>query len=420
MPPHVYRGGLLPPPTTMSVLRGTPQDFQPAPRPKRKWGQVSTTAGTSTSFVSPNQFAVLSDSETDNEENGTQPQTPGQTSRIPPIVLYSFLDNHSATLKKVNEKLSTPVVVKTKTDRLLLYTKTSSDYSILLTEIKSANLAYHTYPLPDAIQPRLVLKGIPPNVPEADIQTELLALNIPVVRISQLTKTDRATNTVLTKYPIFIITFPPATDTRKVLQIRTLCHCLITWEKFKNSRPVRQCFNYQSFGHSSNFCGKPPKCVKCDKPHATKDCTKPVGSPPKCVNCGGNHPANFSGCPRYQQQLQFSQRSASQNLQHTRSAKPSPPTYRYQHSNFPVLQTPHPPPHPPQTWAHIAAQSSNVPNQSSSSTFDSIKSLLTMFDLRKLCAQLRSLALQLQETNDPVAKLAAIIDMIIGCVSASP
>ena len=213
-------------------------------------------------------------------------------------------------------------MVKTKTDRLLLYTKTSSDYSILLTEIKSAKLAYHTYPLPDAIQPRLVLKGIPHNVPKDDIQTELLPLNIPVIRISQLTKTDRATNTVLTKYSVFIITFPPATDTRKVLQIRTLCHCLITWEKFQNSRLVRQCFNCQSFGYSSNFCGKPTKCVKCDKPHATKNCTKSVGSPPKCVNCSGNHPANFSGCPRYQQQLQFSQRSASQNLQHTLTAKP--------------------------------------------------------------------------------------------------
>ena len=43
-----------------------------------------------------------------------------------------------------------------------------------------------------------------------------------------------------------------------------------------------------------------------------------------------------------------------------------------------------------------------------------------MFDLRKLCVQIRSLVLQLQETNDPIAKLAAVIDMIIGCLSASP
>ena len=141
----------------------------------------------------------------------------------------------------------------------------------------------------------------------------------------------------------------------KVLQIRKLCHCIVKWEKFKNSRPVRQCFNCQSFGHSSNFCGKPPKCVKCDQPHATKDCTKPVGTPPKCINCSGDHPANFSGCPRYQQQLHHNQRTTTHPLHQRRATTPSSPPFRYHQSNFPVLQTPHPPPRPHQTWAHITA-----------------------------------------------------------------
>ena len=96
---------------------------------------------------------------------------------------------------------------------------------------------------------------------------------------------------------------------------------------------------------------------------------------------------------------------------------PSSPPFRYHQSNFPVLQTPHPPPRAPQTWAHITARSSKAPNQQPfSSAFDSIKSILATFDLNKLCVQLRSLALHLQETNDPIA----IIDAVIGCLSASP
>jgi len=79
--------------------------------------------------------------------------------------------------------------VKSKPERLLLYTKSSSDYNILLSEIKSAKLAYHTYPLPEAVRPRLVLKGIPTNVPE-DVHADLDAHNIEVVKISQLTKTE--------------------------------------------------------------------------------------------------------------------------------------------------------------------------------------------------------------------------------------
>ena len=58
------------------------------------------------------------------------------------------------------------------------------DYNILLSEIKSAKLAYHTYPLPEAVEPRLVLKGIPPNIPEEDVSADLNTHNIQVTHLS--------------------------------------------------------------------------------------------------------------------------------------------------------------------------------------------------------------------------------------------
>jgi hypothetical protein len=284
----------------MTEPRNTPQDFQTTPRPKRKRNLMTTSSEATTSFLSPNQFAVLSESESYTQENGAPLPTTTHLTRIPPIVIYGYLNNHSSTLKQVNEKLTTPVEVKYKTNRLLLYTQSSHDYNILLTEIQTANLAYHTYPLPEAVQPRLVL-----NVPEEDVRVELASNNIQRVKIIQLTKTDKTTRTVINKYPTFVITFQSGTDMRKVLQLHKLWHCIIRWEKFHNSRPIRQCFNWQSFGHSSNFCGRPSKCVKCDQQHASKDCTKPAGCPPKCVNCGGEHPANYTGCPQYLRQLHY-------------------------------------------------------------------------------------------------------------------
>jgi hypothetical protein len=50
---------------------------------------------------------------------------------------------------------------KKKKKKLLLHTKTEGDYVILLQEVKKANIAYHTYPLPTEVQPRVALKGIP-------------------------------------------------------------------------------------------------------------------------------------------------------------------------------------------------------------------------------------------------------------------
>ena len=242
----------------MSKPRITPQDFQPTQRPKRKRSYLQPPNGATTSFYSPNKFAVLSDSEQE-EDEGTAPPTPQEKKpRIPPIVVYSLFNNHTTTLQQVNEKLTTPVEVKTKADRLLLYTKSTTDYSTLLSEIKSANVAYHTYPLPETTQPRLVLKGIPPNVSETEILTELNKLNVQVIWVTQITKIDKVTRNILTKYPIFVITFAPGTDVHNIIHINKLCHCFVKWEKFKNSRPVKQCFNCQSFGHSSNYCGRPP------------------------------------------------------------------------------------------------------------------------------------------------------------------
>jgi hypothetical protein len=51
-------------------------DFRPAPRPE----------GASSFFASPNQFAVLPDSESDTEDIAVPPQPNSRKSRIPPII----------------------------------------------------------------------------------------------------------------------------------------------------------------------------------------------------------------------------------------------------------------------------------------------------------------------------------------------
>jgi hypothetical protein len=145
----------------MSLKGVKPQDFRPDQRSKRKRISHQLESTASTSFESPNYFSVLSDSDSDTESAESTPPSPSRKERIPQIVLYSYLNNHSQTLKTLNDKLSSPFDVKTKTDRLLLYTKTEADYEIILREIKQAQLAYHTYPLPNTHQPRVALKGIP-------------------------------------------------------------------------------------------------------------------------------------------------------------------------------------------------------------------------------------------------------------------
>ena len=71
---------------------------------------------------------------------------------------------------------------------------------------------------------------------------------------------------------------------------------IVKLEPTRKSKLIPQCKSCQGYGHTQNYCAKPPRCVKCSGHHATKDCHKNPTEPPKCVNCGECHPANYRGC----------------------------------------------------------------------------------------------------------------------------
>jgi len=246
--------------------------------------------------------------------------------------------------------------VKSISHILLLYTKSVTDYNVLLAEIQTTKLAYHTYPLPDVIQPNMVLKGIPPNVPVDKIQADLTAQELWVVKISHIMKTDKATQTLITKYPVFVVTLQTGTDVSEIQQIKKLCH-IIQWEKYKNNKSVCQCFNCQSFDHSCNFCGKPPKCVKCNQPRAMQECKQNIGTPPKCVNCGRAHPANFTDCPSYQQ-FNLHQRQLC-------LLKLTTPAFQFKQAHFPALKLLTSPLQQHKTWAQTASQTTTPTDRQS-------------------------------------------------------
>ena len=111
------------------------------------------------------------------------------------------------------------------------------------------------------------------------VSSTLASRNLRVVKIWQIVQTDKPTATVMHKFPVFVGTFENGTNLRDVFKATKVCHCLVKWGKYKNKRPIQQCFNCQQFGHSSAYCGRPPRCVKCDKPHPTQACQKSTEAP---------------------------------------------------------------------------------------------------------------------------------------------
>ncbi|GFR17519.1 RNA-directed DNA polymerase from mobile element jockey [Trichonephila clavata] len=98
--------------------------------------------------------------------------------------------------------------------------------------------------------------------------------------------------------PIFSVFLEKNEDNRNIYNLKELCFMKIVVETMRGKIGPAQCYRCQGFFHGSRFCTRNPKCVKCGKPHLTKDCTKTKNEEPTCCHCQGNHPANFLGCPQ--------------------------------------------------------------------------------------------------------------------------
>jgi hypothetical protein len=200
-----------------------------------------------------------------------------------------------------------------------------------------------------------------------------------------------------------------------VYKLTKVCHSLFRWEKYKNPRPLQQCFKCQKFGHSSTHCGRPCRCVKCDGSHSTKDCLKPRAAPPKCVNCGVDHPANHGGCPVYIKHLE----ARTRRLPRRPSSPTKPPPLS---SQFPPLRTPPvlrkvTPLRGPKSLQNRPLNRKNFPIPS---LIDALKSIITTLNLHKIGAEMRTLATRLQAASTPIDKLLLIVDTALSYLAKSP
>jgi hypothetical protein len=234
-----------------------------------------------------------------------------------------------------------------------------------------------------------------------------------VANIRQLTRRDK-TSQILQQYPVFIVTFREGTDFREVYKIKYLCHCIIHWEKYRAKRPIQQCFSCQKYRHSSAYCGLPAKCVKRKQAHQTQSCQKPPSEPPACVNCGGEHPANYTGCPIYKKVLESRTRKRLTPPNRT-SQQALSRTY------FPSLGQPQRNINTARTWAQVVLQNPDRQEETSlPSLLGALKSILSSLNLQTIGVALRTLATRLQDANNPMDKMMILLETMMTCFVPSP
>lgn len=266
----------------------------------------------------------------------SQRKNPG---RIPPIIINLLPEWTHSSLREHIEKCTKKFHLQYRgNNKVLVQCYSIESHDSLKLHFKNENFFYHTFTRKDEKTYKTVIKGLPCEF-EQSLPAELEFLGFKGAIVSKLNKQSQY------KYPPLLVQLPATTDISKFRQIKYLCNCVVTIERYKKTQNYgTQCFRCQSFGHASRNCNLQPRCVKCTESHPTKDCPKKDNSTPaKCCNCQMDHPANYRQCPsrlKYVEELN-SKRTTTMQQSYQRNYQPT---------------------YDGRSWAKVAASSNNIPH----------------------------------------------------------
>ncbi|GFT87533.1 RNA-directed DNA polymerase from mobile element jockey [Trichonephila clavipes] len=171
---------------------------------------------------------------------------------------------------------------------LRVYPETPAAYHQIRNLIEKEQLEAFTHELNENKEIKVVVRGMPIQ----EIMDDPVSLFIKPSECRLMT--NRKTGLPM---PLFLLSLPKTDDNKNIYHITELCNMKITTGLNKKTGPT-QCFWCQGFFHSSKFCTRNPECVKCGKPHMTRDCKKTTTEEPTCCHCQEKHLVNFLGCPK--------------------------------------------------------------------------------------------------------------------------
>ncbi|GFR00680.1 RNA-directed DNA polymerase from mobile element jockey [Trichonephila clavata] len=212
--------------------------------------------------------------------------------RPPPPITIDNITNSAAFLKNLQQMTNENFMGRVVGKGLRVYPQTPQAYHTIRNYADKEKLETYTHQLSEEKELKAVIRGMPSDMPPQEIIDALHELDFTINNCHVMT--NRKTGLPM---PLFLLSLPKNDANKDIYNITELCCMKIIVEIINKKHGPAQCFRCQGFFHSSKFCTRNPKCVKCGKPHFTRDCVKPRDTAATCCHCQGNHPANYSGCP---------------------------------------------------------------------------------------------------------------------------
>jgi hypothetical protein len=375
---------------------GTMRDFLIGPTPPQnppdqEWQVPRKTAR-------PSKEAAKTPTTSHNRFERLPEVTGSKKSRVPPVIM-EITGTHQQTIELIKSITSSSSFVLRYTGRgNVSITCASLELRATLMEGLKGRRAFHTFTSDDDKTVKSVLRGLP-EIPSEEIAADITNQGLKVVKVTAMTSKAQQQQG---GSKLYLVQFAAGTTAAAIRSIRYVCFTKAILERYRNNKSLTQCYRCQLYGHAAKNCQRAPRCVKCPENHATSDCPKKDReTPAKCTGCGGDHPANFSQCPRRMEYAEIAkkrqQRSSPVKQQKSPAATHTAPqrSFILEQDQFPALPTSTP-----------AAASRSQPEESSPdamSAADLRRMLIVLQEIRSKagkCASKMEIALMLVEYLD--------------------
>ncbi|GFY18456.1 RNA-directed DNA polymerase from mobile element jockey [Trichonephila clavipes] len=211
------------------------------------------------------------------EKHPSRTSTPLPRRRPPPPITIDNVEHSAQLLKRLqtltNQKLQCRVIGR----GLRVYPETPATYHQIRNLIDQEKLEAYNHELNKNKEIKVIIHEMPTDMPIQEIMDDLF------IKPSECRlMVNRKTGLPM---PLFLLSLPKTEDNKNIHHISELCNLKIKVEPLNKKTGPAQCFRSHGFFHCSRFCTRNPKCVKCGKPHLTRDCKKTTEEEPTCCHC---------------------------------------------------------------------------------------------------------------------------------------
>ncbi|GFV69032.1 putative RNA-directed DNA polymerase from transposon X-element [Trichonephila clavipes] len=194
--------------------------------------------------------------------------------KLPHPVMLKIKKNFREQMKLITNKFPN-LRNRTVGDVVKMFTNDHEEYRFLIQYLKT-DIEFEFYVIDNKKEKpiKAVIKGLPSSTKTEDITSDL------------------ADEVIL----------PRNAHNSKIFDLTHLSYLQVKVEGYL-VRGITQCFNCNNFYHTAANCHMKPRCLKCGKNHATRNCLiKERQENPFCINCQDyGHSACYTKCPKFPQ-----------------------------------------------------------------------------------------------------------------------